>query len=159
LSLSQIACFLSHRLAWERVDHDYHIILEDDMDFNNLDLFLHIEQDLNNVAFCNSASVNNVDYDGVVMWKHPDKIPTDFKTITNHLVASYPQWGLCAYHIKPALATTLLSIDMFDRPIDNYIYDNVFKDNVCFTRHDPFVNLGFLGGCDNNYQFKSLIYG
>lgn len=149
LSKSQIACFLSHRLAWSKITNDKCIILEDDMDLTDIELFKLIENDLLN---CN--------HDGVIMWKHPDKIPNKFNHITNNLVEFYFQWGLCAYNIHSELAEKMLNIKNINLPIDDYLYNNIFPlYKVYLTANDPFENLGFLGGYKpRNFTYKSLIY-
>ena len=53
LSPGRLACFLSHRLAWQKIHDSYNnsneeipIILEDDMDLLDFELFLEIEKEL-----------------------------------------------------------------------------------------------------------------
>jgi GR25 family glycosyltransferase involved in LPS biosynthesis len=151
VSQSQVACFLSHRLVWQKITQtitDYNIILEDDMDLLDIDV-------LNKVL----TDMTTINYDGVIMWKHPD-----FNNITSHVTStlreSYPQWGLCAYSLKKDLCTDMLNINCLSTPIDNYLYDVLWKQyKMYITVNDPFNNLGFLGGNSlNPYTFKSLIY-
>jgi GR25 family glycosyltransferase involved in LPS biosynthesis len=162
LSQSQLACFLSHRLAWVKIFESYKnnsktpsIILEDDMDLHDFELFLNTEKELINEKYFNY-------YDGLIMWKHPDKIPTPdkIKHINNNLIRCYPQWGLCAYSIQPQLCEKMLAINRIDRPIDDYLYQIIFpKYNIMMTLNDPFENLGFLGWEKNReYKFTSLIW-
>jgi GR25 family glycosyltransferase involved in LPS biosynthesis len=142
---SQLACFLSHRLAWLKIYESYQnnntttpIILEDDMDLHDFELFLDTEQQLINEKYFNY-------YDGVIMWKHPDKIPTSDKIhhINNNLIKCYPQSGLCAYSIQPYLCKKMLTINHIDIPIDEYLYQFIFpKYNILMTLRDPFTNLG-----------------
>jgi GR25 family glycosyltransferase involved in LPS biosynthesis len=160
LSQAQLACFLTHRIAWEKINETYitngdteiPIIIEDDMDLCNFDLFLQIEIDI-----CN---LNN-NYDGIFMWKHPDKFISNFESISEHLIKFYFQWGLCAYIIRPKLCEKMLSVNYIDRPIDDYLYTFIFPNyKIYFTLNDPFINNGFLGGNRDLQKcaFQSLIY-
>lgn len=161
LSQSQLACFLTHRLAWEKIhdsyatngDSEIPIILEDDMEFENFDLFLQTEIDICNLD-------NN--YDGLVMWKHPFNINSNVEFASENLIKFYFQWGLCAYVIRPNLCEKLLAVNCIDRPIDDYLYTFVFPNyKIYFTSHDLFTNNGFLGGnpYTQKFKFNSLIYG
>lgn len=155
LAQSQIACFLSHRLVWQKIEtntktNDINIILEDDMDLTNIELFNNIKNNLVNIS-----------YDGVIMWKHPDKLPTKFSPYNKYLVNYYSQWGLCAYTVNSNLCNKMLEINNINMPIDDYLYNYIFPNYKVYLTHiDPFTNLGFLGGTHTEgHQFKSLIYG
>lgn len=160
LSQSQIACFLTHRLAWEKINESYDekkneipIILEDDMDLNDFELFLKIEKEIYDLH-------NN--YDGIIMWKHPDKLPNSNITfLSDYLIELYNQWGTCAYNISHELSKKLLSINFIDRPLDNYLYEIVYPNyKIIMTFQDPFINLGFLAGntISTDTKFTSLIW-
>jgi len=145
---SQIACFLSHRLAWEKamVCNEKSIIIEDDMVSLNFDLLSAIENEI------------NPEIDGIIMWKHPNRI-CDFEYVSTNLIKFYKQWGLCAYFVRQHLCEKMLYIKYIDRPIDDYLYENIFPDyKMLMTAKDLFTNIGFLGFNDTNYKFKSLIW-
>jgi hypothetical protein len=148
VSQSQVACFLSHRMVWQKITDNYNIILEDDMELANIDILNKVLDDM-----------IKVNYDGVIMWKHPD-----FNNMTEHVTTTlrelYPQWGLCAYSLKKNLCLDMLNIKNLSIPIDNYLYDVFWKQYKMYvTTIDPFNNLGFLGGKSlNPYTFNSLIY-
>ena len=153
---SQLGCFLSHRLAWERINEnndptELNIIIEDDVDLLDFNLFLELEKQINSLE----------SYDAIIMWKHPDKIPDNFEYIRENLVGFYFQWGLCAYSINRSLCDKMLSINYIDQPIDNYLYTKIFHHyKVYLTLKDPFVNHGFLAGNSvHQHRFKSIIYG
>lgn len=154
VSQTQIACFLSHRLAWEKAKtcNEKSIIIEDDMISLNLDLLSTIENEINS------------EMDGIIMWKHP-KHPNrmnEFEYVSTNLIKSYKQWGLCAYFVRTNLCEKMLSINYLDKPIDDYLYDKIFPNyRMLMTADDLFENIGYLGPIENfvhNYQFKSLIW-
>ena len=145
LRKSQLACFLTHRLAWEKIHESYiingdseiPIILEDDMDLYNFNLFLQTELDI--------CSLNN-NYDGIVMWKNPDNIKSNSNVefVGENLIKYYFQLGLSEYVVRPNLCEKLLSVNFIDRPIDAYLYTCIFPNyKIYFTSRDPFVNNGF----------------
>jgi len=157
VSQSQIGCFLSHRLAWSFIvekNDNRSIILEDDMDLENIERFFEMEKSLNE-----NASSPTSAYDGVIMWKHPDKIPSTVVHVGEHFIEYYKQWGLCAYYVSPHLCKQMLLINHLDQPIDDYLYEHVFPlYKIVFTKHNLFVNLGYVGGYTSRmYQFSSLI--
>lgn len=163
LSQSQLACFLSHMLVWEKIQKEYEngndeipIILEDDMDLHDFELFLNIEKDLYEIDYVNK-------YDGLILWKHPDKITNDTIQISNNLINCYQQWGTCAYSINKNLCNKMMQINNINMPLDNYLYGNIYNNyNLLMTINDPFINLGFIAGYGNTntgYKFNSLIYG
>ena len=94
------------------------------------------------------------------MWKHPDNIPSNFQYISNNIIKSYIQWGLCAYSINKNLCEKLLAIDYIDKEIDNYLYQTIFPDyNIVMSAKDPFINNGYLAGYKSReYQFESIIW-
>lgn len=148
VSQTQIACFLSHRLAWEKAitSNEKSIIIEDDMVSLNFDLLSTIENEINS------------EMDGIIMWKHPNRI-CEFEYVTTNLIKFYKTWGLCAYFVRPHLCEKMLSIKSIDRPIDDYLYENIFPNyRMLMTANDLFTNIGFLGFNDTNYKFKSLIW-
>jgi len=144
LSQSNIACFLSHRLAWQKIldnKDNLSIILEDDMDLLNFQLFLDTQKQILDLDY----------YDGIIMWRHPENFPQNLKHISDNLIEYYFQWGLCAYHIKPNLCQEMLNINNIDAPIDDYVYRNIFPNyKMYFTDKDLFFNQGFI-------KFKSNI--
>lgn len=153
LSQTQIACFLSHRMIWKKiVEHkeEYVIVLEDDIDLADFEHFLQVEKELSELE----------SYDGVIFWKHPEKVRMNTKKITKNLIKAYEQWGTCAYHLSPKICAELLSISNLTKPIDNYLYNDIFPkyNNIFMTERDPFINIGFI---ENNhiygYTFTSLI--
>lgn len=129
---------------------EFSIVLEDDMDISDYELFCKVTKDI--------LALN---YDGIVMWKHPDKIPNTFDYVTENIIKYYFQWGLCAYTVNKNLCQRMLEINNISMPIDDYLYNYIFPNyNVFFTKENLFNNLGFLGGSQHYpYQFKSLIYG
>lgn len=155
LSQTQIACFLSHRIVWQKiVDHkeEYTIVLEDDIDLTHFDHFLQIEKEL--------STLNS--YDGVIFWKHPEKVRIDTEKITENIIKAYEQWGTCAYHLSPTICEELLRISNLTKPIDNYLYNDIFPkyNNIFMTEPDPFKNIGFIENHEiYGYTFKSLIMG
>jgi GR25 family glycosyltransferase involved in LPS biosynthesis len=152
LTQSQIACFLSHRLTWSKIyssDNDeIAIILEDDMDLTNFELFCLTEKDMMNIK----------EYDSIIMYKYPEQTPKSLDVIGNNLIPFYFQWGLCAYTVSKNLCERLMEISYIDDAIDNYL--NVFPEyNIYFTAVDPFTNYGYLG-CQNYNsinKYKSLL--
>ena len=154
LSQSQIACFLSHRMIWQKIvasKEEFAIVLEDDMDLFSIDLFIQVEDELSTVD----------SYDGVIMWKHPEKLRSDTEKISPNLLKAYEQWGTCAYHLSPVICAELLLITNLTKPIDNYLYNDIFpKYNIFMTDRDPFINIGLLENQSTyGYTFKSLIMG
>lgn len=155
LSQSQIACFLSQRIVWQKIvdnKEEFSIILEDDIDLSNFDLFLQIEKELSAID----------SYNGLILWKHPEKVRCDTEKISENLIKAYEQWGTCAYHLSPKLCAELLSINNLTKPIDNYLYNDIFPkyDNIFMTEPDPFINIGFIENQEiYGYTFKSLIMG
>ena len=156
LTQGQLACFLSHRLAWSKIYsntnvNEIPIILEDDMDLTNFEIFCLTEQDMMDIK----------NYDSIIMFKHPEQTPKSLDVIGNNLIPFYFQWGLCAYTVSKNLCEKLLDISYIDNAVDNYLYLNIFpKYNVYFTAVDPFTNYGYLGGYQGYggiNKYKSLI--
>jgi len=156
LSQSQLACFLSHRLAWLKMlevlnssSETKCIVLEDDVGLLEFETFLSMETDICKIE----------PYDGIIMWKHPEKIPNKLDFICDNFVSYYFQWGLVAYHISSKqLCEEMINIKCIDQPIDDLLYSKIFpKYNVVFTANDPFL-MGYLEG-NQVKHFKSNITG
>jgi len=155
LSQTQIACFLSHRMIWQKIvdsNEEFAIVMEDDMDLADFDLFLQVEKELTELE----------SYDGLILWKHPEKIRSTIEKISKNLLKAYEQWGTCAYHLSSKICWELLSISNLTKPIDNYFYNDIFPNynNIFMTERDPFINIGFIENRDiYGYSFRSLIMG
>ena len=148
LSLTQLGCFLSHREAWKRIQKriqkssssDVHIILEDDMN---------IDGELCDV---------NIEYDAIIMWRHPSQMNTPVTYVKEGLLHFYNQWGMCAYALTPTCAGELLEIKEIDTPVDLLLYRDFYPNKrVYVTETSPFINLGFLG-TNTDFTYKSWIY-
>jgi GR25 family glycosyltransferase involved in LPS biosynthesis len=160
ISRSQIACFLTHRKAWETIitkeSNDIHIILEDDMDINSE---FSIEK-LEDVY----GSIERKDYDSIFLYKHPEQISVTNESYNNYLLKHYFQWGLCAYSISPEFAKELYEfIKNIENPIDNQLQYQLFetkRNRIFYTTEDYFQNLGFLAGYKYSgvCRFKSHIW-
>ena len=134
ISRSQIACFLTHRKAWETIitkeSNDIHIILEDDMDINSE---FSIEK-LEDVY----GSIERKDYDSIFLYKHPEQISVTNESYNNYLLKHYFQWGLCAYSISPEFAKELYEFikNIFSQTIHQYKID--WSKNIDTNRYLPF---------------------
>jgi GR25 family glycosyltransferase involved in LPS biosynthesis len=155
LSQTQIACFLSHRMVWQKIvdcQEKYTIVLEDDIDLADFDLFLQSEKEVSTLD----------SFHGLIFWKHPEKVRLDTEKISKNLIKAYEQWGTCAYHLSPKICAELLEISQLTKPIDNYLYNDIFPayNNIFMTERDPFINIGLIENREvYGYTFKSLIMG
>ena len=104
LSQAQIACFLTHRKAWEIISkkeqdpNTIHIILEDDMDLScNFCI-----EDLEKVYL----SLDEEKYDSIFLYKHPEQESNAHNVVNSHndfLCKHYFQWGLLYFMFKDFL--------------------------------------------------------
>jgi len=153
ISQTQIACFLSHRMIWQKIvdcQDEYAIVLEDDIDLADFDLFLQSEKELSTLD----------SFHGLIFWKHPEKLRLDTEKISKNLIKAYEQWGTCAYHLSPKICAELLEISHLTKPIDNYLYNDIFPvyNTIFMTERDPFINIGLIENREvYGYTFKSLI--
>lgn len=149
VSLSQIGCFLSHRVAWKKIANanpdEVHIILEDDMEL------VSPIYDFNEMP----------EHDAVILWRHPSQMNTNVTRVKKGLLNYYNQWGLCAYAVTPQFAQELINkIKGLDAAADLLIYRDFFPSKKVFiVEENAFINNGFLG----DYTFgpnklKSWIY-
>jgi GR25 family glycosyltransferase involved in LPS biosynthesis len=164
LSLSQIACFLTHRKCWEVISSKennpniIHIILEDDMDISE---YMSIES-MEKVY----SSLKENEYDSVFLYKHPEQHSNTSNLIlqNEYLYKYYFQWGFCAYSIHPDLANELCNFTKcISNPLDDYLQKELFekykKDRIFYTVKDYFINLGYLGSYKyGEFRFKSNIW-
>jgi glycosyl transferase family 25 len=162
MSRSQIACFLTHRKAWEIINEkdsndDIHIIIEDDMDVSD-DFSI---KTLENVY----ESIQKNDYDSIFLYKHPEQVSPHNESYNEYLLKHYFQWGFCAYSISTNFAKELLSFTKYiDLPLDNQLQTQLFetkKNRIFYTVNDYFNNLGYLGGYRyyGDHVFNSTIWG
>jgi GR25 family glycosyltransferase involved in LPS biosynthesis len=160
ISQSQIACFLTHRKAWEIItgkdSDDIHIIIEDDVDISDDCCVNTLEKVY--------ESIEQKDYDSIFLYKHPEQVNPNNETYNDYLLKYYFQWGFVAYSISTEFAKELYdSIRYIDLPVDDQIHNRIFqkkKERIFFTIKDYFKNIGFLGGykCYGDYIFKSTIW-
>lgn len=155
VSLSQIGCFLSHRIVWKLIaagsESDYHVVLEDDMDL------------------CDDFSLPEIesrilsDYDCFYLWKHPFTADNQKAYLVNSFVSTfYKNWGTCAYMIRPSIARYMLNnLRAIVAPIDIMMITEILpKIKTYISVKDYFINKGYIGDGDNGkYVFKSLIWG
>lgn len=160
LSLSQVGCFLSHRQAWERIcaEEDpevLSIIIEDDMTLLDSENFSidYLLEDIN----------QQENFDGIILWKHPEQIKENPNYKTPNLLEFYYQWGLCVYGITRELACDLLqSIKRLHIPVDQVLFCDIFpkiSEGIYMVSREHFNNLGRLSSFDKEERvFKSLIW-
>jgi GR25 family glycosyltransferase involved in LPS biosynthesis len=162
ISLSQIACFLTHRKSWDLIAckennlNDIHIILEDDMDISS-DFSI---EELKKVY----DSIHLKDYDSIFLYKHPEQVyhSSNLVHYNEYLLKHYFQWGLCAYSIHPIFAKELCIFNNYlNGALDNQLQNDIFekkKHRIFYTVKDYFTNLGYLGGNHKEYRFESNIW-
>jgi GR25 family glycosyltransferase involved in LPS biosynthesis len=165
LSLSQIACFLTHRKCWEIISSKennpniIHIILEDDMDISEYMTIESIEKVY--------TSLKDNEYDSIFLYKHPEQHSNTSNLIfhNEYLYKHYFQWGFCAYSIHSEFAKELCNFTKcISNPLDDYLQRDLFekykKNRIFYTVKNYFNNLGFLGGYGKygEFRFKSNIW-
>lgn len=156
---SQIACFLTHRKAWEIISRkdsdDIHIIVEDDVDISDDCCINSLEKVY--------KSIEKKDYDSIFLYKHPEQANPNNERYNDYLFKYYFQWGFVAYSISREFAKELYdSTRYIDLPVDDQIHHQIFekkKERIFYTIEDYFKNIGFLGGYKyGDYIFKSTIW-
>ena len=160
VSLSQIGCFLSHRQAWERISQEtdpevLSIIIEDDMTLLEPESFSidYLFKDIN----------QQENFQGIVLWKHPEQIKENPQHKTPNLLEFYYQWGLCVYGITKELANKLLDdIKKLKKPVDQVLFQDIFPSisyGIFMASREHFENQGVFSCFDNKCRkYKSLIW-
>lgn len=157
LSLSQLACFLSHSHLWSILSNlkpgTLPIVLEDDMDLSDRFDMGELEQAV--------LSLERP-HDAILLWKHPEQAnkQATLPVLQSYFSPFYYTWGLAAYMFTPAFAKQLLSIQHIDMPVDEILLHRFYpKSNTYVAIPQHFVNLGLLGNVDYGpYVFQSNIW-
>jgi len=154
LSLSQMACFLSHYTAWELIakseSSKHSIIIEDDVDITEEFNLVELEQSIDSLPA----------FDAILLWKHPEQ--EHVTTPYNEMFSKYSYtWGNVAYIYTPSFIRHRLLNKTINNPVDeqmNRMYD---PERTFIAKRKYFKNIGFLAGSRDYgpYIFKSNIYG
>jgi len=154
LSLSQIACFLSHHHVWTLMTcpETKYIVIEDDIDISD-------DFDLDDI----DKAVNSLDspYDALILYKHPEQEHNQ-DPISPYFSKFYYTWGTNAYLFTCKFAQKLLEIKYLDLPVDELLLSKYYNvDNTYVMIKQYFINHGFTGGykIHGSYLFKSNIWG
>jgi GR25 family glycosyltransferase involved in LPS biosynthesis len=160
MSQSQIACFLTHRKAWEIISNkdsdNIHIVIEDDVDISDDCCINTLEKVY--------GSIEQKDYDSIFLYKHPEQVNPNNESYNDYLLKYYFQWGLVAYSVSTKFAKELYdSTKYVYLPVDDQLHNQIFeknKERFYITTKDYFKNIGFLGGYKHygDYIFKSTIW-
>lgn len=155
LSLSQLACFLSHYHMWGLISKTspdvYSIVLEDDMDITT-------EFNLNELE----RAIRSLEkpHDAILLWKHPEQAKNQPNPNKSYFSPFYYTWGLAAYLFTPKFARQLLDIKTVDMPVDEILLQQVYSKHTTYVAvKQHFKNLGLLGNIDYGpFMFKSNIW-
>jgi len=160
MSQSQIACFLTHRKAWEIISkkdsENIHIIIEDDVDISEDCCIKNLEKVY--------KSLEQKDYDSIFLYKHPEQVNSNNENYNDYLLKYYFQWGFVAYSVSTSFAKELYNSSTYiNLPVDDQMHNQIFKkkkERIFFTTKDYFKNIGFLAGSKyyGDYIFKSTIW-